>query len=145
MQILLVSARRSAYTGESISAPHQGILSLASVLREGTFADTRGVHVEVLDDQLFVLDRPWAPPSVCLEGRSPDVVGVQCSTSSYKNALKILDEVRARNSRALRVLGGVGAGELMLLDGNALEAFGVYRRDPSIDPLAVDEDQTIVP
>ncbi|MEZ5062919.1 MAG: hypothetical protein R2700_15675 [Solirubrobacterales bacterium] len=43
------------------------------------------------------------------------------------------------------VLGGVGAGELMLLDGNALEAFGVYRRDPSIDPLAVDEDQTIVP
>ncbi|MDY7092786.1 MAG: radical SAM protein [Acidobacteriota bacterium] len=112
MNILLVSARRSAYTGESISAPHQGVLSLAAVLREGTFFDTRGVQVEVLDDQLFVIDRPWAPPSACLAGRNPDVVGVQVSTSSLKNGVRLLDEVRARFPKALTVLGGVGAGPL---------------------------------
>jgi methyltransferase len=108
VDVLLVNARRSAYSGESISAPHQGLLSLASVLREATFHDIRGARVEVLDDQLFVVDRPQLPPSTFIVGRSPDIVGVQTVTSSLKNGIRLLDEVRGRLPATLTVLGGVG-------------------------------------
>ena len=108
MNVLLVGARRSAYTGEAISAPQQGLLMLAAVLREGTFHATRDVDVEVVDDQLDVIDQPWLPPGHCLAGRQADVVGVQTVTSSLKNGVKLLDEVRARLPGALTVLGGVG-------------------------------------
>jgi methyltransferase len=108
MNVLLISARRSPYSGEAITAPHQGLLALAAALRAGTFADTRGVGVDVLDDQLPVIDRPLLPPSFLLQGRLADVVGVQTVTSSLKNGLKLLAEVRSRWPRALRVLGGVG-------------------------------------
>src|SRR5258707_11264304 len=56
MNILLVAARRSPYSGESISAPFQGLLSLAAVLRAGTFFETEGGHVSIVDEQLETLD-----------------------------------------------------------------------------------------
>ena len=109
MQVLLVSARRSAYSGESISAPQLGLLSLAATLRAGTFADTVGVDVRYVDDQLFVLDRPVAPPSTFLSGADPDIVGVQVLTSSLNNGLRLIEEARHARPRSLTVLGGVGA------------------------------------
>ena len=42
-------------------------------------------------------------------------------------------------------LAGLEAGERLLLDGRALEAFETYRRDPGLDPLDVTGEQTIVP
>ena len=81
---------------------------LAAVLREATFHDTRGVEVEVVDDQLDVIDQPWLPPSRCLAGRCAEIVGVQTVTSSLKNGVKLLDEVRQRLPDALTVMGGVG-------------------------------------
>jgi methyltransferase len=112
MQVLLVSARRSAYSGESISAPQLGLLSLAATLREGTFRRTKGVDVRYVDDQLFVLERPVAPPSTFLTGAQPDIVGVQVLTSSLKNGLRLVDETRHARPSALTVLGGVGATPL---------------------------------
>lgn len=109
MDILLVSARRSAYTGESISAPHQGLLLLAATLSEGVFHDTAGVDVTVVDDQVLVIERPWAPPSACLSGSNPDIIGVHTTTSSLKNGVKLLQEARHRFPSTLTVLGGVGA------------------------------------
>ena len=109
MQVLLVSARRSAYSGESISAPQLGLLSLAAALRAGTFADTAGVDVRYVDDQLAVLHRPVSPPSSFLAGTSPDIVGVQVLTSSLKNGLRLVEEARHSRPAALTVLGGVGA------------------------------------
>jgi radical SAM superfamily enzyme YgiQ (UPF0313 family) len=109
VQVLLVSARRSAYSGESISAPQLGLLSLAATLRAGTFHDTAGVDVRYVDDQLFVLERPVAPPSTFLAGTSPDIVGVQVLTSSLKNGLRLVEETRHARPSALTVLGGVGA------------------------------------
>lgn len=109
MQVLLVSARRSAYSGESISAPQLGLLSLAATLREGTFHQTAGIDVQYVDDQLFVLERPLALPSAFLAGLEPDIVGVQVLTSSLKNGLRLVAETRRVRPRALTVIGGVGA------------------------------------
>jgi radical SAM superfamily enzyme YgiQ (UPF0313 family) len=109
MQVLLVNARRSAYSGESISAPQLGLLSLASVLREGTFHPHKGVDARFIDDQLYVLDRPLAPPSMFLQDTDPDIVGVQVLTSSLKNGLRLVAETRHRKPQALTVIGGVGA------------------------------------
>jgi radical SAM superfamily enzyme YgiQ (UPF0313 family) len=109
MQVLLVNARRSSYSGESISAPQIGLLSMAATLRAGTFHRTEGVDVRYIDDQLFVLDRPLAPPSAALVGHQPDIVGVQALTSSLKNGLRVVAETRALRPNALTVLGGVGA------------------------------------
>jgi radical SAM superfamily enzyme YgiQ (UPF0313 family) len=108
VQVLLVSARRSAYSGEAISAPHQGLLSLAATLRAGTFADTRDIEVDVADDQLIAIERALAPPSTCLQSREPDVVAVQTVTSSLNNGVRLLDEARALVPEALTVFGGVG-------------------------------------
>jgi methyltransferase len=108
VQVLLVSARRSAYSGEAISAPHQGLLSLAATLRAGTFADTSEIEVDVVDDQLIAIDRPLAPPSSCLQSRQPDVVAVQTVTSSLNKGIRLLDEARALVPQALTVFGGVG-------------------------------------
>lgn len=108
MQVVLASARRSAYSGESISAPQLGLLSLAASLRAGTFRHTEGVDVRYVDDQLFVLDRPLAPPSTFLAGLQPDVVGVQALTSSLNNGLRLIAETRHARPHALTVLGGVG-------------------------------------
>ncbi|MFI1483871.1 B12-binding domain-containing radical SAM protein [Streptomyces sp. NPDC020747] len=112
MQVLLVNARRSSFSGESISAPQLGLLSLAAVLREGTFHDTAGTDVHFIDDQLFVLERPLATPNEPLRGFTPDVVGIQVLTSSLKNGIKLASEVRHHHPRALTVLGGVGATPL---------------------------------
>lgn len=109
MQVLLVNARRSPYSGESISAPQLGLLSLAAVLREGTFHDTKGTDVRFIDDQLFVLQRPLATPDEFLRGHRPDIVGIQVLTSSLKNGLKLAAETRHHHPGALVVLGGVGA------------------------------------
>lgn len=108
MNILLVSARRSAYTGEWITAPHQGLLSLAAVIRAGTFHDTVGVGVEVVDDQLEFLKAPQVPLGTWLDGRHPDIIGVLTTTSSLKNGIKLLEEARLRFPKALTILGGVG-------------------------------------
>jgi methyltransferase len=112
MQVLLVNARRSAYSGESISAPQIGLLSLAATLREGTFHRTEGIDVRYIDDQLYVLDRPLAPPSTFLAGNQPDIVGIQVLTSSLKNGLRLVEETRHHRPGALTVLGGVGATPL---------------------------------
>jgi methyltransferase len=108
VNVLLVSARRSVYSGEAISAPHQGLLSIAAVLREGTFHDTRGTQVTILDDQLYIIDRPWMPPSTYLQGQNPDIIGVQTLASSMKNGIRLLEEARQKNPKALTVMGGVG-------------------------------------
>ncbi|AEW99093.1 B12-binding domain-containing radical SAM protein [Streptantibioticus cattleyicolor] len=123
MQVLLVNARRSPYSGESISAPQLGLLSLASVLREGTFHDTAGTDVHFIDDQLFVLQRPLSTPSEFLRGYRPDIVGIQVLTSSLKNGIKLASEVRHRHPNALTVLGGVGASPIArkLIEENAAD------------------------
>ncbi|GHH81124.1 B12-binding domain-containing radical SAM protein [Streptomyces sulfonofaciens] len=112
MQVLLVNARRSPYSGESISAPQLGLLSLAAVLREGTFHDTKGTDVHFIDDQLFVLQRPLATPNEFLRGHQPDIVGIQVLTSSLKNGIKLAADVKHHRPAALTVLGGVGATPL---------------------------------
>lgn len=106
MQVLLASPRRSAHTGEWITAPHQGLLSIAAVLRAGTFFDTRNVQVEVVDDQLEFLLVPNARPGACLSGHKADVVGVQAVTSNLKNAINLLDRARTLSPGVLTVLGG---------------------------------------
>lgn len=108
MNILLASARRSLYTGEWITAPHQGLLSLAAVLREGTFHETEGVHVEVMDDQLELLKNPTAPFGSWLSERYPDILGVHTTTSSLKSGIRLLSEARLRVPGILTVLGGTG-------------------------------------
>ncbi len=42
-------------------------------------------------------------------------------------------------------LADLQSGERMLLDENALGAFKTYRRHPELDPLAPQENQTLVP
>jgi radical SAM superfamily enzyme YgiQ (UPF0313 family) len=119
MDVLLVAAKRSPYTGESISAPFQGLLSLAAVLRSGTFSETGGLHVSVVDEQLEFLASPGEPERRWLARYQPDVVGVQVCTSSLKNGLGLLREARARFPRALTILGGPGVAsnaELPVLD-----------------------------
>ncbi|MFD9770832.1 B12-binding domain-containing radical SAM protein [[Kitasatospora] papulosa] len=122
MQVLLVNARRSSYSGESISAPQLGLLSLAATLREGTFHDTKGTDVRFIDDQLFVLQRPLATPNEFLRGHHPDIVGIQVLTSSLKNGIKLGAESRRHHPNALVVYGGVGATPLarkLVEDGSA--------------------------
>jgi methyltransferase len=120
MNILLVAARRSPYSGESISAPFQGLLSLAAVLRAGTFFETEGVHVSIVDEQLETLENPGAVPGGWLDRYTPDIVGVQVCTSSLNNGVGLLRQVKARFPRALTVLGGSGVAsgaEQVLLRG----------------------------
>jgi radical SAM superfamily enzyme YgiQ (UPF0313 family) len=108
MNVLLVAAKRSAFTGESISAPFQGLLSLAAVLRAGTFAETQGVHVAIVDEQLEVLGNRHYSRHAWFSRFRPDVVGVQVCTSSLKNGLAILREAKAILPNALTVIGGSG-------------------------------------
>ncbi len=112
MEVLLISARRSAYTGESITAPHQGLLSLAATIREGHFHDIKGVNVRVVDEQLLSLQNPADENFGWLSDYGPDIVGVQTSTSSLKNAARLLNRVKTRFPKALRVIGGVGVATI---------------------------------
>ncbi len=121
MNILLAAARRSPYTGESISAPFQGLLSLAAVLRSGTFHHTAGVHVSVVDDQLEALKNPLEPRGSWITRYQPDIFGVQVSTSSLKTGVDLLRQARGRFPGILTVLGGPGVArspESLLLDGS---------------------------
>lgn len=109
MKILLASPRRSAFTGESISAPHIGLLSIASALREGTFADIRSVDVRVVDDQVYWIQNPESEPGDCIQGYCADIVGVQAVTAGIKNAIHLLRKVFECSPRSLKVLGGVAS------------------------------------
>ena len=120
MNVLLVAARRSPYTGEWITAPFQGLLSLAAVLRAETFRPTRGVRLTIVDEQIEFLRDPAAPAGWWLNGHQPNVVGVQACTSSLKNALALLRAARARFPGVLTVLGGPGlarGAEVVLQQG----------------------------
>jgi methyltransferase len=108
MNVLLVAAKRSGYTGESISAPFQGLLSLAAVLRAGTFGETEGVHVSIVDEQVEVLSNRDQSRGAWLSRFLPDVVGVQVCTSSLKNGLGVLREAKALLPNVLTVMGGSG-------------------------------------
>jgi radical SAM superfamily enzyme YgiQ (UPF0313 family) len=122
VDILLASARRSPHTGEAISAPHQGLLSLAAVLREGTFHPTRGFAIHVIDDQLEYLKAPDAAPGAWLKEHNPDIIGVQTTTSSLKNGIALIAEARRRFPRILSVLGGVGStpiADQLVTEGSA--------------------------
>jgi radical SAM superfamily enzyme YgiQ (UPF0313 family) len=91
------------------------------VLRAGTFADTRGVSVAVVDEQLETLEHPMEPPGAWLSRYQPDIVGVQVCTSSLRNGLNLLRMARARFPGVLTVLGGPGvasAGEQLFNDGD---------------------------
>jgi hypothetical protein len=107
MQVLLLNPRRSAYTGESISAPHGGLLSLAATLRAGTFFATKGTTVAVVDEQLHYLEEPGSPPGVSLPDMKFDIVGVQAVTATVKNAAALLWMARRQSPGALTVMGGV--------------------------------------
>jgi radical SAM superfamily enzyme YgiQ (UPF0313 family) len=109
MRILLGNARRSAHTGESTTAPPLGLLTLAAVLRAGTFHDTTGAQVEVVDDDLAGPARRGAGLPGALRGRLPDIVGIHALTSSLGNGLRLAAEARQHRPTALVVLGGVGA------------------------------------
>jgi radical SAM superfamily enzyme YgiQ (UPF0313 family) len=108
MNVLLIAAKRSPYTGESISAPFQGLLSLAAVLRAGTFVEAAGLQVSVIDEQMEVLTNSGESTRKWLARYHPDVVGVQVCTSSLKNGVSLLRDVKARFPRALTVIGGPG-------------------------------------
>jgi radical SAM superfamily enzyme YgiQ (UPF0313 family) len=108
MHVVLASPRRSPFTGEAITAPHQGLLSLAAVLREGTFDDTRSVTVDVFDDQLHSLVHDPSAPGEFLDNIQPDIFGVQAVTSGISNALALVAKAKTRNPCLLAVLGGVG-------------------------------------
>jgi len=109
MLVTLASPRRSPYTGEAITAPHQGLLSIAATLRAGTFhPSTRDVKVEVYDDQLVWLCDSSALPGDFLKITVPDILGVQAVTSGISNALDLIARARAKNAGLLGVLGGVG-------------------------------------
>jgi radical SAM superfamily enzyme YgiQ (UPF0313 family) len=112
MDVMLVTPRRSAYTGEWITAPNQGLLSIAATLRESTFHDTHNVKVEVIDDQLLLLEDPSSAPGAFLDQRRPDIVGVQALTSNLKNAVKLCDTARGKNPDALTVLGGIAPTQI---------------------------------
>ncbi|HLJ14268.1 MAG TPA: radical SAM protein [Bryobacteraceae bacterium] len=120
MNVLLVAAKRSRYTGEWITAPFQGLLSLAAVLRAGAFHETRGLSVSVVDEQLQLLENGHETAADWLQRYTPDVVGVQVCTSSLKNGLNLLAVVNRQFPHALKVLGGPGVAsgaEKVLLQG----------------------------
>jgi len=108
MRVLLVAAKRSRYTGESISAPFQGLLSIAAALRDSAFGDTRGTRVRVVDEQLESLKPSSGAATNDLDEPPADIVGVQACTSSLKNGLDTLRRERERCARVLRVVGGSG-------------------------------------
>lgn len=108
----MASTRRAAFTGEFITAPHLGLLSIASVLREGTFGDTRGCNVAVVDDQLCFLKDPSSMPGACLNGYKPDIIGGQAILSGIKNAINLLHLTRARFPGVLTVLGGIAPTQM---------------------------------
>jgi radical SAM superfamily enzyme YgiQ (UPF0313 family) len=122
MHVLLVAARRSPYTGESISAPFQGLLSIAAALREGTFANTRDVAVSVVDEQLERLKHPSDTAGDWLAEFHPDVVGVQVCTSSLKNGVDVLRQARERWSHVLTVLGGTGVASASVAEALVRDA-----------------------
>jgi hypothetical protein len=109
MKVLLVNPRRSACTGESISAPHEGLLSLAATLRAETFFATKGTAVAVADDQLRYLEEPGAPSGASLPDTDLDIIGVQAVTATVKNAAALLWMARRRTPGVLTVMGGVDA------------------------------------
>lgn len=115
MKVLLASPRRSPYTGEQMSAPHLGLLSLAAVVRAGTLYDTAGTRVDVVDEQLLHLLDPDQVPGAFIDAipasQAPDIIGVQAVTSGLSGAAAILERARRRFPRVLRVLGGVGAAQ----------------------------------
>jgi len=108
MQIALANPRRSPFTGEWITAPHQGLLSLAAAVREGTFYPTTGCAVNVYDDQLRFLTGEWTDHGDFLDGLTPDIVGVQAVTSGISNACAIAARAKRHDRNVLTVLGGVG-------------------------------------
>jgi radical SAM superfamily enzyme YgiQ (UPF0313 family) len=122
MQVLLVAARRSRYTGESISAPFQGLLSIAASVREGTFADTRGITVSVVDEQLDLLKRSPDGAGNWLDKLNADVIGVQVCTSSLKNGVDVLRQARERWPHVLTVLGGTGVASASVAEALVRDA-----------------------
>jgi len=107
MRVALTNARRSPFTGEWITAPHEGLLSIAASLREGTFFDTRDVTVTIVDEQLDFLENPDSMPGAWLELVDPDVVGIQAVTATANNAIALAGRVREVLPDCLVVMGGV--------------------------------------
>lgn len=118
MKILLTSPRRSLYTGEWIAAPIQGLLSIASTIRGGTFFDTSHAEIRVVDEQLELIKNPNSLQGINNLDFNPDIIGVQALTSNLNNGIKMVRLFRARYPNALILMGGLSptqrAEELLL-------------------------------
>jgi len=107
MRILFITPRRSPFTGEWISAPNQGLLSMASSIREGIFFDTKNVEVVYVDDQLESLKNPQQLPGAYIASIKPDIVAIQAITSNLSNAIHLSKKTKALFPSTLVVMGGL--------------------------------------